>query len=332
MQRSLKIFCAMLTLATTFSCSDQIGIAGGGGREGEVVVVLNEEYQKGPAGTVVDHFLRDSYLLLPQHEPLFKLYVIPWNSFSNTFRAFRNIIRIEIDPKYTEANAKLQQNKSQTVINLTSPNSEAFVELFNRHGNQIVNALSLSEKQFAREHIEKGTDKIMQKHILEKHAVDLTIPKGYQIRKDTTEFIYMSMETKDLTLGLVVYYYPYVDKNTFTPQFLLNKRDSIFQKHIKGPLYPEKMSFMTTQREPVAPLFAEISIENQYAAEIRGLWMVTNDYMAGPFLNISRVDKERNRIVTVEGFVYYPGENKRKYMRWFEAILENVKFPAKEKV
>jgi hypothetical protein len=325
------ILISTFLLTATFSCSDNIGISGGGGREGEVVVVLNEDFQKGQAGEIVNQFLLDSYLLLPQHEPKFKLYVIPWNAFTNTFKGFRNIVRIDIDPKYTESNAKLQQNKSQTVINLSAPNSEAFVELFKKHGEQIVTALSLSEKLFAKEHIRKGVDKQLQKHLREKHNIEMNIPKGYQIRKDTSDFVYLSLETKELTLGIVIYYYPYTNPNVFSAGNLLSKRDSLLQRHVKGPLYPEKISYMTTLREPVAPLFRETKIENAYAAEIRGLWNITDDFMAGPFLSISRVDEERNRVVTVEGFVYYPSEKKRKYMRWFEVILEDVKFPGKEK-
>ena len=57
---------------------------------------------------------------------------------------------------------------------------------------------------------------------------------------------------------------------------------------------------------------------------------VTDDFKGGPFLSTSRVDEESNRVVTVEGFVYYPSENKRKFMRWFEVITESVTFPKKE--
>ena len=323
------ILCMATLLIINPSCSDNVGISSGGGREGEVVVVLNESFEKGEAGKVIDQYLCDSYLLLPQHEPLFKLYVIPWNAFTNTFKSFRNIVKVDINPKYKESNAKLQQNKNQTVIYLTAPNSDEFAKLFHKHSGQIVEALSLSEKQYALHQIKKGENKNLESFIANKHKVNVTIPKGYEIRKDTTDFCWLSLETNELSLGYLIYHYPYTDKNTFTPEYLIQKRDSILERHIKGPLYPNKISYMTTMREPVAPLFREFTVDNEYATELNGLWNITEDYMAGPFLSVTRLDKERNRIVTVEGYVYHPSENKRKHMRWFYAMLSEIKFPTK---
>ena len=65
-------------------------------------------------------------------------------------------------------------------------------------------------------------------------------------------------------------------------------------------------------------------IDNMYVAK-SGSGMLPM-ILWGPFLSTSRVDEERNRVVTVEGFVYYPSENKRKFMRWFEVITESVTF------
>jgi len=83
---------------------------------------------------------------------------------------------------------------------------------------------------------------------------------------------------------------------------------------------------MTTTRDPIPPLSKVMEINGDYTVQLRGLWHVTEDFMAGPFLSYSRYDKEGKRIVTTEGFVYYPSESKRKYMRWFEAIFRNVSF------
>ncbi|MGI6479409.1 MAG: DUF4837 family protein [Salinivirgaceae bacterium] len=324
------LIASLLIILINQSCTDNIGMASGGGREGEVVVVLNEEFQEGEAGKIIDQYLRGPYLILPQYEPLFKLYVISWYSFSETFKAYRNIVKVDIGSKYQESKALLQQNKNQTVVTLTAPTVHDFVELFEKHGTQIVNALSKSEREFAKRQIKKGDEVNLQKYLKNKHHVDMIIPQGYSIRKDTTDFVYLALETNELTLGIMIYYYPYIDKKAFTIDNLLSKRDSICKKHIKGPLYPEKMSYMTTSRDPFTPLLKESMIDNMYVAEIRGLWNVTDDFMGGPFLSTSRVDEERNRVVTVEGFVYYPSENKRKFMRWFEVITESVTFPKKE--
>ncbi len=317
----------LVSVFVAVSCGRNSNLHGGQGGEGEVVVVLNEEFQKGPAGQVIDEYLRDSYLLLPQHEPLFKLYVIPWTSFSNTFRAYRNIIRIDINPQYTEGSAKVVSNKGNALITFTAPDTETFVSLFKRHVDQIIKILSENEIEYAWSRIIKGYDKTIENQLLKKHNVGLKIPNGYSFRKDTTDFVFLSLDTDQMTLGLVIYYYNYTTQEQFKPESLLAKRDSVMRKHIMGPLYPKRMSFMTTTRNPIAPVSSVLQVNGQYTVEIRGLWHVTEDFMAGPFISHTRYDEPRRRLVTIEGFVYYPSENKRRYMRWFEAILRNVYFP-----
>jgi hypothetical protein len=68
-------------------------------------------------------------------------------------------------------------------------------------------------------------------------------------------------------------------------------------------------------------------VEDKYYTEIRGLWTVVNDYMGGPFINITRLDEKRNRVVTFDGYVYNPGGDKRKHVRWLETMGYMMKFP-----
>jgi hypothetical protein len=58
---------------------------------------------------------------------------------------------------------------------------------------------------------------------------------------------------------------------------------------------------------------------------LRGLWKLENAFMGGPFINISLLDENRNRVVTVDAFVYAPSLDKRIYVRELEAILNTFK-------
>lgn len=328
---SLVLMILFITIIT--SCNRKPGmIIGGGGREGEVVVVLNEEFKKGRAAEVIDEYLRDSYLLLPQHEPMFDIYYIPWAKFSDPFTGFRNIIKVDINPKYTESKAALQQYDRQVIVTMTAPNSEDFSDLFVKYAHQIVDALSMNEQRFMLEYAKHNVNKKLQQQILDNHQVNVLVPQNYTIHKDTTNFVWMSLEAEKLSLGLILYYFDYTDKNQFQSEYLLHHRDSVLRKYIKGPLYPKRMSHMTTMREPVAPFVKELNYNNNYMIEIKGLWRVTEDFMAGPFLSVAKPDLDGKRIVVLEGYVYYPGENKRKFMRRFEPIVYNFDFPKKETI
>jgi hypothetical protein len=60
--------------------------------------------------------------------------------------------------------------------------------------------------------------------------------------------------------------------------------------------------------------------------ETKGTWQLENDYMSGPFINYSILDKKNNRILVLEGFCYAPSKEKRDLMFELEAIIKSVKF------
>jgi hypothetical protein len=152
--------------------------------------------------------------------------------------------------------------------------------------------------------------------------LSLTIPKGYSYDMDTTDFHWIALETPDISQGIFVYYYNYTDKETFTQDYLIKKRDSFLKLYVHGSS-PD--SYMTTELQ-VFPTFNSYELNGIYTAELRGLWKMHGDFMGGPFISLTQLDEKRNRIVTVEGYVYAPKFNKRNYVRQLEAILYSLQF------
>jgi hypothetical protein len=113
------------------------------------------------------------------------------------------------------------------------------------------------------------------------------------------------------------------EDGTFTPKYLVTKRNEFLKKYVPGPT---EGSYMTT--ETVIPvIFNEYNDSNgKYYAEIKGLWKVENDFMGGPFVSITKLDEKHNRVVTAEGWVYYPSENKRNFIRQLEIICKTLSF------
>ena len=52
--------------------------------------------------------------------------------------------------------------------------------------------------------------------------------------------------------------------------------------------------------------------------------------MAGPFVNFTVDDKENDRYLVLEGFVFKPSANKRDNLFELESILRSVKFVDKK--
>lgn len=324
-----QLIIALIILATGIisSCENSMSTAYGGGGEGEVVVVLDKKFQETTAGNYIDSVLRAPVYGLPQYEPLFKLYVIPWNAFSNTFKAFRSIVKVTISSKVSKAKVTVKRKGMHVAFDFKAPTEKEFVKLLMENKQQLIDILNYNEKQYAAYKIKSGKDKSLKKYFLKKHDLSITLPDGYNMRLDTNNFVWLSFETNKLSSGIFIYYYPYKDDSTFTKNYLLHKRDSLLKLYVEGPLSDTRKTYMTTEYNYIPPKFTEIMVEGKYYSEIRGLWTVVNDYMGGPFIDVTRLDKKRNRVVTFEGYVFNPGGKKRKLVRWLETIGYMLKFP-----
>ena len=73
------------------------------------------------------------------------------------------------------------------------------------------------------------------------------------------------------------------------------------------------------------PVFYDLKRDALSIVETRGLWELEGGFMGGPFVSHSVFDSVRNRIVTVEGYVYYPNQKKRVKLRQLEAIIYSLK-------
>ena len=73
------------------------------------------------------------------------------------------------------------------------------------------------------------------------------------------------------------------------------------------------------------PNTQEIYIGDKQVSETRGLWEVSGQFMAGPFLNYM-IEIDEGETLVLDGFVYSPGTNKRNYIFELEAIIRSVRF------
>ncbi len=325
----------LIIVSTIFASSCQQGrvrhslLPGVSGKAGEVLVIMGKESWKGRPGTLVKDILVQDVPGLPQSEPLFNVVNISNRAFSELFRIHRNIVITTISKNVEKAVITVEHDKwaePQTIINIAAPNRDAFLKLFNENSNKIVGLLLKAERDRLMNNYKKYAERPVIEKLKKSTGVHLTIPKGYTYDLDTNNFVWLSHETPQISQGIFVYSYNYEDTLAFSQYALVNKRNEILQSYVAGP---RKGSYMTTELQYL-PTFKSYEWKGQYTAEVRGLWKVEGDFMGGPFLSLSRIDKENNRIVTVEGYVYAPKYDKRNYIRQMEAILYSFEFAKKK--
>lgn len=295
------------------------------GRAGDVTLVVNDAEWDTEVGEEFRRIFNSGYQMLPQYEPIFNIIHVTHETFGNVFKSQRNIVIAEILPRHKKPRITVAKDiwaKPQIVISLYGPDDKAIISLLKKHERKIVEMLEDIERKRLMDIYMKNQNMATSLKLQDKHQISMNIPEGYEIDVDSSDFMWLSQETGSKVQGILIYHYNYTDENTFTLEYLVSQRDKFLKKYLKGTV---KGSYMTTEKE-FLPVFSEYSLQGErYVAELRGLWkMAEGISMGGPFISITTLDKTRNRIITVEGFVYAAGFNKRNLVRQAEAIIYSL--------
>ncbi len=294
------------------------------GKPGEIVLVMDEYYW----GSEIGAFFRETFsrpvLSLPQDEPIYDIVRIPSSGFNNIFKSHRNIILTKISSRNQKPRIIVQRDiwaKPQIVINVIGPKDSTTLNYLIENKEKLVSLIDQAEIDRIVQNYKKNRAKGIDQVLRTEHNLSISVPAGYNLDIDSARFIWISHEPSNRTQGILIYYYDYTDPNTFTKDFLVKKRNAYTRRFVPGP---NKGSYMSVESE--APVyFREYTRNDRYFAEVRGLWKLEKGFMGGPFISITTLDEPRNRVVTVDGFVFAPGKDKRNYLREIEAILQTFK-------
>jgi hypothetical protein len=326
-----RFFLLSLTILLVTSCKEQKGsntlLPHVSGAMNDVVIIMSPKNWESAPGDSVRNAFQQPVPALPQDEKIFDIIWMPHEGLTQVIKKQRNIVVTTIGPDYQP---KINYRKSlwaqsQLVVQIMAPNSEAFTQLFTEHKNEIVARIQDAELERLTKGYKKSPETSIIKELRKNHQVQLAIPKGYTKNLEADNFVWFDNRHRNVIEGILVYYYPYTDENTFSTEFLVNKRNEVLKKYVPGET---RGSYATTEmRFPVEAQEYKLN-GNLYTYEIRGLWHVLEGMaMGGPFISITQYDEVRRRIVTVDGFIFAPGEDKRNLIKRLEAILFSLEFP-----
>ena len=297
----------------------------------EMLVVMGDDQWERPLGRAVFGVLDTDVPGLPQSERSFRITRVNPSAFdSNMFRIMRNVIQVDIQNIYTQPKFKFARNVysyPQMVMTLQAPDEESLAEYVKANAQSILDFFTKAEMNREIENLREEHNPEVSRLAQEILGVDIWVPWEVNKFKKGKGFLWASTNTGKKDMSIVLYSYPYTDKNTFTLEYFLNKRDSVMKVNIPGG--PEG-SYMTTQRDFV--YVKDATVQGKYAQVARGLWRVQGDRMGGPFVSHSRVDEVNGRVIVAEAFIYAPESLKRDLMRRMEAALYTLQLPQSEKV
>ena len=300
------------------------------GAAGQVLVVAPDVLWNGPAGDTLRAIFGQEVPYLPQPEPLFDVLHVTPGQFDKMFHTHRNILFMKTGSEYKEPRIAVSHDRwatPQMIIDVEAPDAVSMTRALHQGGAALVQKLNDMERQRIVEYYRHYLATDIHRKIEKKFHVVLDIPKGYSLDMDTTDFVWIANETPRTSQGIFIYTYPYTTEKIFNADSLMDIRDRFLKKFVHGQI---KGTYMTTERR-IPPEFKAFRKDGQYYASLRGLWKLENGFMGGPFYSLTTVDKSRGKVITVDGYVYGPGEKKRELMRQVESIIHTLRIVPAEK-
>lgn len=324
MKRTLFFKLALGTLITlgVVACKDKKpGLVPLSGSANEVLVIMDKTPWNGAAGDTVKAWFGQEQLGLPQPEPMFHIINLPQDFFDKSFKAYRSILNVNISPDVDSARIVFKDGpwaKTQKYYQIEAPDEASFIRIFDQYKQQMLHTFLQAEQDRLVDLYKKSPNSKIYNLFKNTYHLSLSFPAEYIINKDSTDFVWISRETGKDSKGFIFIQRPYKDIAQFQFQAIIDTVNKVLEQNIPGPLAGSYMALDT-----VAPVATETYNYDRthYAVLMRGLWMVKNDYMGGPFVLNVVLDQKNNRILYLLGYVYAPEDKKRNKVREIEAIL-----------
>ncbi|MEG0806888.1 MAG: DUF4837 family protein [Alistipes sp.] len=296
------------------------------GRPYELIVVCPQAEWTSVVGDSLRAVFTAPVAYLNQTEPQFDVLRINERGFSGVIADHRNILKTIIDPSLTQPSVGVQYDvtsEPQIIMTLQAPNDQSLIAYLAEHRASMVQLLEQAERDRALKYSDKFNETNIQAAIQKTFGVDMTVPMGYILAKEESDFIWARFEYPQASQGFALYSYPYTGTESLSAAALLAARNK-FMARIPGP---SDQSYMTTS-EALVPDYRMFRLEGRLWCELRGFWDVNGDFMGGPFVSYSTVDTATQRVFTLDAYVFSPKLHKRNLMRGVEHLLYMVKFPA----
>jgi len=297
-----------------------------GGTSEILVVTQNDEQWNGMIGDTIRAFFLQPQYGLPQPEALNKLSHVNVSGFNDMFKKHKCLLLVEINPNLEKPVVETGEDvwaAPQRVMKIIAPDRTSWCKVFDEQKEAYKVMYDKVERDRIMSILRPSNDVKITQKIKEKWGFDITIPSGFFIGKDEPDFMWLRKELDKNSFGIFIYATPYKDTLQLEMNSLVTVRDRMTQRYVPGPT---DGSFMTTDKEFVPPIVNYISnFPTGFAAEMRGMWCLVGDYMAGPFVSYSFPDNKTGNLITIEGYVYYPNHNKRDDLLQLQSILYSIR-------
>ncbi|CAM1361816.1 DUF4837 family protein [Tenacibaculum xiamenense] len=325
-----KLLLIPLLLLIVTSCKEgtkeDITLPGSSGNTNKILAVVKANDWEGKIGDEIRTVFGEHQVGLPQPETLLSVSQIDPSGYKGFIKNSKAILILK---KGKDEDISIERNKyadPQIIVHASAKDEEGLINLINSRGKEIIKIFQEEDIKFIQNIFRKQRLDESKFKTIQNLGLSVVIPERYKLVDDTGDFLWLRQHLKsgiargDGSNNILVYSVP-LEEGMDVADNISAMRDAIGEKYIPGS---KEGMYMITEAA-YTPHTYEVKFNGKQAYETRGKWEVKNDFMAGPFLNYTIVDKENNRLVVFEGFTYAPSVNKRNFIFELEAIAKTLK-------
>ena len=270
MKKYLFYLSMALVAVVLFSCKSgkkSVFTPTSSGRAYEVLVVVEKPVWERPAGRALYNVLDTDVPGLPQSERSFRIMSTSPKDFDAILKLVRNIIIVDIQDIYTQPKFKYAKDvyaSPQMILTIQAPDEASFEKFVEENKQPIIDFFTRAEMNRQISFLEKNHNDYISTKVGSMFNSDIWLPAELSSSKTGEDFFWAGTNAATGDQNFVIYSYPYTDKDTFTKEFFIHKRDSVMKANIPGA---KEGMYMATDSSTVE--VRPIDIHGDYTMEAR---------------------------------------------------------------
>lgn len=314
------------------------------GQPSEVIVVMDSSRIEGPMGVAILDTYGEYMRTMPRPQPKYDvkfrdfktqaelqsaqrsrnlIFAATLDEDSNIGLYLRSLLSEDIqqrvrDGSLTEIALKDRWYRDQWILIYTGTDEDQVAEKIRNNSRPHMNSLAnLELDRWTEEVYRRGEQPLLADSLWNEHGFKVRVQHDYERGIDTTDFVSLRRYLPDNDRWMWVHWIDDVENIDFiTDEWIHAKRDSLLEIYIRGSR-PDAFT-RTDKRLPLETRYVVMNERPTY--ESRGVW-VMNDYsMGGPFVNYVKYDESQNRLYFLEFGQFSPRYSQRRFLYQFEAI------------